>query len=179
MAPSGPAGVCEEAGPGAGDGVEGHGREVGQVGEEAPVGHVLAEGDPVDLLVAGHQRCRPGPKATTSLRKAVADTVSVTPTTRVVRRVRARPASTASSGEPASGVARETTSSGHSTSCGRGAVVACSTSAVAAIWAASTTAGSIWDLRNPRAPPPCTAAVGHRAHRRAAVGGVVGDGHAA
>ena len=43
----------QQPGPGAGHRVEGHGREVAQVGEEAPVGHVLAEGDPVDLLEAG------------------------------------------------------------------------------------------------------------------------------
>ncbi len=66
-----------------GDGVERDGREIGQVGEEGPVGDVLAEGDPVDLLEACHHVRRPGAKATISLRKLVADTVSVTPTVRV------------------------------------------------------------------------------------------------
>ena len=64
----------------AGDGVEGDAREVGQVGEEAPVGDVLAEGHAVDLLEAGHQPARRRRRPRSRCGSAVADTVSVTPT---------------------------------------------------------------------------------------------------
>src|ERR1700676_2040008 len=57
-----------------------------------------------------------GPHATISLGKVVDDTVSVTPTTNVVWSARARPDRADSSDERARGVARDTTSSGHSTS---------------------------------------------------------------
>ena len=56
MAPSGAAGVCSSPVPVPGMASRGTRRQVGQVGEEAPVGDVLAERDPVDLLEPRHQR---------------------------------------------------------------------------------------------------------------------------
>jgi len=106
-------------------------------GRRSPGRARTPEGDPVDLLVTRDQR-PVGPKATTSLRNAVADMSSVTPTTNVVCRVRARVDRTDCSGV-GQWVSRETTSSGHSTSCGAAPLP--SNSRVSDIWAARTTLG--------------------------------------
>ena len=100
-----------------------------------------------------------GPHATISFRNAVEETVSVTPTTRVEWSVRASSESTDCSGEADRRVSRDTTSSGQRTSWGESPWSSCANSRVADSWAANTTLGLIWDLRNPRAPPPWTAAV--------------------
>src|ERR1700722_12481528 len=100
-----------------------------------------------------------GPQATTSFRKVVDDTVSVTPTTKVVWRLTASLLREFLAEEPSSGEESETTSSGHRTSWGVWPWSSCCMRAVAVFWAASTRVGSTWDFRNPRTPPPCTAAV--------------------
>ena len=149
----------EEAGPGPGHGVEGHGGEVAQVGEEAPVGHVLAEGDPVDLLEPGHQGPVRSPGhdlvAEGGRRHRLGHPhhqggVEASGPGRRGRTPRAsRPGGCRGTPRPrATAPAR-----------GRRRGRAAARRRVSDCWAASTTAGSIWDLRNPRAPPPCTAAV--------------------
>ena len=83
MAPRGPAGVVQQPGPGAGHGVEGNGRQVGELGEERPVRDVLAERNPVDLLVAGRPARRRARRPPPRCGMPWPRRVSVTPTTSV------------------------------------------------------------------------------------------------
>ena len=157
---------AQQPGPVAGHGVEGHGREVGEVGEEAPVGDVLAEGHPVDLLEGGHDAAvgtpghdlvaeggaltparSPRPPGWRELR-ARADMVGGLRGCRPGGRPgeeRSRPRAR----RPAAGCAR---------------VLALRSAEVAASWAED---GGRVDLlpRGPRRPPPCTAATRSRRRR--------------
>ena len=89
--PSGRAGrpACASArSPCPGTASRGHAGEAGEVREEGPVGHVLAEGHPVHLLERSDD-ASVGPQATTSLRNVFDDAGSVTPTSSVARSRRA------------------------------------------------------------------------------------------
>ena len=152
--PEGPGRRAQQAGAVAGDGVDGDAREVGEVREEGAERHVLAEGHPVHLLEhADDVAARP--PGHDLVAEVVADAGSVTPTTSVVRSCRARRPRRAAWGEPASGRSRATTSSGHSTSAGRGGR---GHGEVAASCASKTEAGGTCSLLTPRCPPPWTSA---------------------
>ena len=113
--PSRPAGRVDHAGAPAGDGVAGHGRHVGQAGEERAGRDVLAERHPVDLVVAvddpARRDRRRRPRCGTGRRRCPPPR---RPRAWCATRRPGRPAPR-SSGEPASTPGTSTTSSGHRT----------------------------------------------------------------